>query len=37
LYKLVRKEVIVGVSGTQSYVIKEATNKGKVATKDTFQ
>lgn len=37
LNKVLRKEVNVGGMGTQSYVIKEGTNKGKVATKDTFQ
>ena len=37
LNKVLRKEVNVGGSGTQSYVIKEGANKGKVASKDTFQ
>ena len=37
LNKVLRKEVNVGGQGTQSYVIKEGANKGKVATKDTFQ
>ena len=37
LNKLLRKEVDVGANGTQSYVIKNGSNAGKVATKDTFQ
>ena len=37
LLKNLRREVNVGGMGTQSYVIKEGANKGKVATKDTFQ
>lgn len=37
LNKVLRKEVNVGGMGTQNYVIKEGANKGKVATKDTFQ
>ncbi len=37
LNKLLRKEVEVGANGTQSYVIKNGSNAGKVATKDTFQ
>jgi len=37
LNKVLRKEVNVGGNGTQSYVIKEGANKGKVAVKDTFQ
>jgi len=37
LNKVLRKEVNVGNMGTQDYVIKEGSNKGKVATKDTFQ
>ena len=37
LNKVLRKEVNVGGMGTQNYVIKEGANKGKVATKDSFQ
>tara|TARA_B100001109_G_scaffold97369_1_gene79356 strand:+ start:577 stop:756 length:180 start_codon:yes stop_codon:yes gene_type:complete len=37
LNKLLRKEVEVGGNGTQQYVIKNGSNAGKVATKDTFQ
>lgn len=37
LNKLLRKEVEVGANGTQQYVIKNGSNAGKVAVKDTFQ
>ena len=31
LFKRLKKEVNVGANGTQQYVIKKGTNKGKVA------
>ena len=37
LNTLLRKEVNVGGHGTQNYVIKNGTNAGKIAVKDTFQ
>tara|TARA_B100000674_G_C37069876_1_gene571131 strand:- start:94 stop:273 length:180 start_codon:yes stop_codon:yes gene_type:complete len=37
LNKSLRKEVNVGGNGTQSYVIKNGSNKGTVADKDKFQ
>ena len=37
LMKNLRKEVEVGANGTQQYVIKNGSNAGKVAVKDTFQ
>ena len=37
LNKLLRKEVEVGANGTQQYVIKNGSNAGKIAVKDTFQ
>jgi len=37
LNKVLRKEVEVGGNGTQQYVIKNGSNAGKIATKDTFQ
>ena len=37
LNKLLRKEVEVGANGTQQYVIKNGSNAGKVAVKDTFR
>ena len=37
LRKHLRKEVNVGANGTQSYVIKNGSNAGAVATKDKFQ
>ena len=37
LLKSMRKEVNVGANGTQSYVIKNGPNAGKIAAKDSFQ
>ena len=37
LMKNLRKEVETGGNGTQQYVIKNGSNAGKVALKDTFQ
>ena len=37
LNKSMRKEVNVGANGTQSYIIKNGHNTGKVADKDKFQ
>ncbi len=37
LNKSMRKEVDVGANGTQSYIIKNGSNAGKVAHKDKFQ
>ncbi len=37
LNKVLRKEVEVGGTGTQQYVIKNGSNAGKIASKDTFQ
>ena len=37
LNKVLRKEVEVGGNGTQQYVIKNGSNAGKIASKDTFQ
>jgi len=37
LKKSLRKEVEVGANGTQSYVIKNGVNAGKVAHTDKFQ
>ena len=30
LFKVLKKEVDIGANGTQSYIIKQGTNKGKV-------
>jgi hypothetical protein len=37
LWRNLRKEVEVGANGTQSYVIKNGANAGKIANKDKFQ
>tara|TARA_Y100001938_G_C7989960_1_gene378939 strand:+ start:31 stop:210 length:180 start_codon:yes stop_codon:yes gene_type:complete len=37
LNKSMRKEVNVGANGTQSYIIKNGPNTGKVADKNKFQ
>ena len=37
LQKNLRKEVNVGANGTQKYVLKNGTNAGKIAEKDSFQ
>jgi len=37
IHKLLRREVEVGANGTQSYVIKNGPNAGKIAAKGSFQ